>query len=98
MIYVPGWKQHYHEMVNEVFRSVEAGRLLDVSIGTFRISQDYLKNMRKQAPDAAVIWFPFQKEDGYCHYPDSLMEEMECFLTERLAEQIDREKIFRWKM
>ncbi len=98
MIYVPGWKQHYHEMVNEVYRTVEAERLLDVSIGTFRISQDYLKNMRKQAPDAAVIWFPFQKEDGYCHYPDSLMEEMECFLTERLAEQIDREKIFRWKV
>ncbi|RAZ95498.1 radical SAM protein, partial [Klebsiella oxytoca] len=73
-------------------------KILDVSIGTFRISQDYLKNMRKQEPDSAVIWFPFQKDDGYCHYPDSLMEEMECFLTGQFSEKIGREKIFRWNV
>lgn len=98
MIYLPGWKTHYSEMMNQVYRSIAVDQLLDVSIGTFRISQDYLKNMRKQAKDSAVIWFPFQKEDGYCHYPAPLMEEMESFLTAQIAEKIDREKIFRWNV
>lgn len=97
MIYVPDWKQHYAEMLEQVCRAIDLARIVDVSVGTFRISQDYLKHIRKQEPASAVIWFPFQKDDGYCHYPFDLMEQMECFLTEKLEEQISREKIFRWR-
>lgn len=97
MIYVPDWRQHYEAMLKQVCRMIDLEKIVDVSVGTFRISQDYLKNMRKQEPDSAVIWFPFQKEDGYCHYPNDLMEQMECFLTEQLEGKIPREKIFRWK-
>ena len=71
--------------------------IVDVSVGTFRISQNYLKTMRKQDPESAVIWFPFHRENGYCHYPDDLMEQMECFLIEELDKKIAKEKIFRWK-
>ena len=98
MIYVPDWKRHYATMLAEVFRTIPMDNIMDVSIGTFRISQDYLKNMRRQDPESAVIWFPFQKESGYCHYPNELMEEMECFLSERLEKKISKEKIFRWNV
>ena len=97
MIYMPDWKQHYEEMLEQVHRAIDMEKIVDISVGTFRISQDYLKNMRRQEPDSAVIWFPFQMENGYCHYPNDLMEQMEFFLTERLEEHIPREKIFRWK-
>lgn len=97
MIYMPDWRQHYQEMLDQVCHMVDLEKIVDVSVGTFRISQDYLKNMRRQEPDSAVIWFPFQREDGYCHYPNDLMEQMECFLTEQLAQKIPAEKIFRWK-
>lgn len=97
MIYVPDWQQHYEKMLEQIYHMIDMKKIVDVSVGTFRISQDYLKNMRKQEPDSAVIWFPFQKEDGYCHYPDELMEQMEYFLTQRLEEQIPKEKIFRWR-
>lgn len=97
MIYLPDWKRHYAEMLEQVQDAVDLRKLADVSVGTFRISQDYLKKMRKQEPDSAAVWFPFQKEDGFYHYPEELMEQMETFLTERLAETIPREKIFRWR-
>lgn len=97
MIYVPDWQQHYEKMLEQIYHMIDMKKIVDVSVGTFRISQDYLKNMRKQEPDSAVIWFPFQKENGYCHYPDELMEQMEYFLTQRLEEQIPKEKIFRWR-
>lgn len=97
MIYAPDWKRHYEGMLEQVFCAIDMEKLVDVSVGTFRISQDYLKNMRKQMPESAVVWFPFQRENGYCHYPDAIMEEMEAFLTERLAKKIPREKIFRWE-
>lgn len=97
MIYIPDWKQHYAAMLEQVDHRIDLGKIVDVSVGSFRISQDYLKNMRKQDPESAVIWFPFQREDGYCHYPDDLMEQMERFLVGRLGEKISKEKIFRWR-
>lgn len=97
MLYLPDWKRQYAEMLEQVQSAVDLRNVVDVSVGTFRISQDYLKKMRKQEPDSAVVWFPFQKEDGFYQYPRELMEQMESFLTERLAETIPREKIFRWR-
>lgn len=97
MIYIPDWNQHYESMLEQVYRAIDVEKIVDVSVGTFRISQDYLKNMRKHEPESAVIWFPFQRENGYCHYPNDLMEQMEYFLTERLEEKIPKEKIFRWR-
>lgn len=97
MIYLPGWEAYYEEMLEQVYSGIEPEKVLDVSVGSFRISQEYLKNMRKQEPDSAVVWFPFQREEGYCHYPDELMEQMEGFLVKQLEKRIPGEKIFRWR-
>ncbi len=97
MIYLPGWKRYYGEMLEQVYDTIDLGKIVDVSVGTFRISQDYLKKMRKQEPDSAVVWFPFQHENGFYHYPNELMEQMELFLTGELQKKISKEKIFRWK-
>lgn len=97
MIYLPEWERHYEEMLEQVFHTVHLEKIIDVSVGTFRVSQDYLKKMRKQEPDSAVVWFPFQHENGFYHYPNELMEQMEGFLIERLEKKISKEKIFRWR-
>lgn len=97
MIYIPEWKRHYENMLEQVYHTVDMGKIVDVSVGTFRVSQDYLKKMRKQEPDSAVVQFPYQNENGYYHYPNELMEEMEQFLADRLKEKISGERIFRWR-
>lgn len=97
MIYLPEWERHYEEMLEQLFHMVDLEKIIDVSVGTFRISQDYLKKIRKQEPDSAVVWFPFQNENGFYHYPNELMEQMEGFLIERLENKISKEKIFRWR-
>lgn len=96
IIYVPGWQSHYQEMLDEVFAAVDPEKILDVSVGSFRIAKDYLKNMRRQTPDSAVVWFPYQNDAGYCHYPDELMEKMEQYLFSKLEQWTGKEKIFLW--
>ena len=97
MIYLPGWEQHYKEMFEQIQDTVDLQKVVDVSVGTFRVSQDYLKKMRKQEPDCAVVWFPFENVSGYYQYPKKLMEEMECFMVCQLAQKIPEKKIFRWR-
>lgn len=97
MIYCRDWKIHYSHMLERVFQEIPMERLADVSIGSFRISQDYLKKMRKSQPDSAVVWFPYHNQNGVYHYPGQLMEEMEQFLVEKIKVYIPEEKIFRWE-
>lgn len=97
MIYCRDWKRQYDEMLRQVFDEIDMDKLEDVSVGTFRVSQDYLKKMRKNQPGSAVIQFPYQNDNGVYHYSRELTGQMEGFLISRLKEKLPEDKIFLWK-
>ena len=72
-------------------------KVWDVSVGSFRISQDYMKKLRRSQKDSAVVQFPFVNEKGVYHYQDRLMNEMEQHVVSRICEWMPEEKIFRWR-
>ncbi len=99
MIYIPDWKEKYGKMLDKVKEkfSYSLDCLYDISIGSFRISQDYLKKIRRVQKNSAVLNFPFENVSGVYQYPQKLMEEMEGFLKEQLENDLPAEKIFFWK-
>ena len=94
VLYCSGWETYYDEMLSRVFEEIDMERIRDVSVGTFRISKDYLKKMRKSEPFSAVAQFPYQNDHGVCRYDKELAERMERFVTERLRERLPERKIF----
>lgn len=97
MIYCKDWKQQYSNMLEDVFSQIDMDGIEDVSVGTFRVSQDYLKKMRRQQPCSMAVQFPFINDRGVYHYPKELTKEMEQFLVGRLKERIVEKKIFLWE-
>ena len=96
MIYHPRWKELYGDLLQEVFEKIPMEQIHDCSVGSFRISESYLKAMGKALPSSPHTQFPYENTGGYYHYPKELMEEMEGFLYSRLQEKLSKEKIFRW--
>lgn len=94
ILYCPDWRTQYREMLHQVAGAIDMERLYDVSIGSFRISQDYLKRLRRVMPDSAIVQFPFENDAGVYHYPKALMEEMEEMVACQLREWLPEEKIF----
>ena len=84
-------------MTEDVFSKLDAKQLWDVSVGTFRISQDYLKKMRKDLNESAVVNFPYENIGGYYQYPENIRCDMENMLVELLKKYMPKEKIFTWK-
>lgn len=97
MLYCRDWQQRYHEMLNQIFAEINMEEIEDVSVGSFRVSQDYLKKMRKNQPDSAVVQFPYQNDNGVYHYPKDLAEQMEGYLVNRLISKLPEDKIFLWE-
>ncbi len=96
MIYCNGWEEAYRTMLKEVFDSVSGEDIVDVSVGSFRVSQDYLKRMRKNSPNSSVVQFPYENDGGVYHYPSELMHKMEHLLEEELLHYVDKDRIFNW--
>ena len=97
MIYCKDWRGEYSRMVDDVFSQIDDSKLWDVSIGSFRISQDYLKKMRKDMPRSAVVNFPYDNVNGYYQYPENIRSDMEEFMIQAVSEYVDKDRIFMWK-
>lgn len=96
VLYIDGWQQAYETLIRQIFENIPAEAVMDFSLGEFRVSAEYLKLMRKQRPDAAVLFYPYTAENGICHYDKILSEKMIGFIKEKLAEHVDEEKIYVW--
>ena len=97
MIYHADWKNIYRRFLDLVFREIPSEKVYDISVGSFRISESYLKAMERACPDSPHTFFPYENTNGLYHYPKALLEEMEGFLLSRIEEQFPKERIFRWK-
>ena len=97
MIYHADWKNIYRRFLDLVFREIPSEKVYDISVGSFRISESYLKAMERACPDSPHTFFPYENTNGFYHYPKDLLEEMEGFLLSRIEEQFPKERIFRWK-
>lgn len=102
MIYFPSWQEAYQELLAEVKQELfEAGvpRALDVSVGVFRISQDYLKRMRRNREDAPLVAYPYASVAGHAQYEADLAAEMVQWMQQKLQEELELlpEKIFVWQ-
>ena len=96
MLYHADWERLYTKLLETVFREIPMEKLYDVSVGSFRISESYLKSMTKACGASPYTSFPYENTDGYYHYPKELLLKMECFLEQKLLEKLPKEKIFRW--
>ncbi len=94
LIYVQNGKDLYTSMFEEVQRNIDVHRLKDVSVGSFRISSEYIKKIRKDFPTSSICQFPYENRDGYMQYPRELQKEMENTLLTLLQSFISKDKIY----
>lgn len=96
IIVFPDYKQAYKDMVSQVKENIDFNRIKDISIGSFRISKNYLSHMRKQYMHSAVLQYPYVCEKGFYQLPNDLREEAEHLVLDELKD-IQEDKIFRWE-
>ena len=96
IIKITGWKEAYEKLIGEASSRIDFGKLTDVSVGTFRISGDYLNKMRRAYPASKTAWYPYVIKDGVAQYEPDTDRQMQEFVCGLLEKHIGREKIFTW--
>ena len=97
MIRINNWKEAYAGMFEEICRRIDIKRVKDHSVGSFRISADYLKKMRERYVYEPLIWYPFSEDKGYYSYAREISDEMESFMEGLITKKDPAASVFRWR-
>jgi spore photoproduct lyase len=93
-----GWEEDTQKMINETFRWLNATLLEEVSIGSFRISQQYFRHFSKtnksQYLDDQRLVPDLTNREGLVSYSENTRKSIFKTLKSKLLEHIDPEKIF----
>lgn len=94
---VPNAKMLYTTLVEDVFTVLTPEEITDISLGVFRLSKDYLKQLKKAKPRCAVSHYPYELTDGVCHYRTERCDELLDTVRKALHRyDIPDDKIFIW--
>lgn len=93
MIYVKDYEKIYSNMYKTVFQNIDASKILDVSLGLFRISSSYLKNMRKGKP-SEISAYPYVCTDGVMGYEKEKSDKMLDFARREISKYFNPDLIF----
>ena len=94
LIYSDNFEKNYSQMIKYLFNEIDREKIIDVSIGVFRISKEYLKKMRNQNQNSEILYYPFECIDGVYTYSDKIKSYMINFIKEQFLKYIDEKKIY----
>ncbi|MCF6094178.1 hypothetical protein L1765_09400 [Microaerobacter geothermalis] len=94
LLHIKNWRQHYKECIDRTFVMLPPDKIEDISIGVFRMSREYLKNIRKNRTDSALIYYPFECKDGVYQYPDHITRQLIEYVFQLLSSRFPSEKIY----
>ena len=94
LIYIDDFEKNYSEMIEYLFSEIDKNKVIDVSIGVFRTSKEYLKKMRNQNKKSEILYYPFECIDGVYTYSNKLKSYMIDFIKEKFLKYIDNERIY----
>ncbi len=94
LIYQHDYRQRYRELFEQVFAAIDADLLHSVSLGVFRLPEQYFKKIHKLYPDEKLFASPLQTASGMVSYRAELERTMMADCTNMLLEYIPQTAFF----
>ncbi|MGZ5013657.1 MAG: spore photoproduct lyase family protein, partial [Methylobacter sp.] len=94
LIYQSGYQQQYRELFEQVFSRIDLNRLHSVSLGVFRLPENFFKKVHKLYPDEKLFASPLISQQGMMSYQQELEREMMQYCSELLLSYIPDAKFF----
>lgn len=94
MIYQTGYQQQYQALFAQVFARIDLNQLHSVSLGVFRLPEQFFKKIHKLYPEEKLFVSPLVNQQGMVSYQTELEQEMMHYCTEQLLSYIPETKFF----
>ena len=94
LIYQAGYQQQYRQLFEQVFSRIKLNQLHSVSLGVFRLPENFFKKVHKLYPEEKLFASPLVSQQGMMSYKQELEQEMMQYCSELLLGYIPEAKFF----
>jgi spore photoproduct lyase len=94
LIYQSGYQQQYRELFEQVFSRIDLNRLHSVSLGVFRLPDNFFKKVHRLYPEEKLFAGPLVGGQGMVSYKPELEREMISYCAEQILQFIPAAKFF----
>ncbi len=94
IIYEADYQAHYQALFAYVFARIDSDRLHSVSLGVFRLPDNYFKKLQKLYPSEKLFASPLSSKQGMMSYKTELEDEMMQFCSDELLKYVSEEKFY----
>jgi spore photoproduct lyase len=93
VVRVNGWQKSYHDLIEQIRATVDIAKVMDISVGVFRINSSYLREMQERLPHSRIVTYPYAVENGAASYAPHEREELINTVVHQLETFVPKEKI-----
>lgn len=94
LIHTTDYQKIYTDFFDKIENEIDFSNILDVSLGTFRMPSDYLKNMRKRYGENEISLYPYEIKNKTAEYCEEVKTILINMAMEKLLKIIPKEKVF----
>lgn len=98
LIYQSDYKIQYQQLFAQVFARINLQQLHSVSLGVFRLPENFFKKIHKLYPEEKLFSSPLTQQQGMVSYSSELEQEMMAYCAGLLLSYIPKEKFFPCKL
>ena len=91
-----GFDLDYGELMDQVKSTLDGNKIFDVTVGVFRMGQDYFNQIRKSNPESKVFYQDYENDNGVITISQSERSVVIKNIKENLMGFISEEKIHFW--
>ncbi len=96
VIPVKNFESVYGNMLDDILAGPNMDKVQDISIGSFRVSKEFIKAMQKVRLSPLTA-YPYEIKNGICTFDENKLEKMTGFIKSKLLEKYPAEKLFVWE-
>lgn len=82
---VPNWQTVYQNFLSDLSQYVDLHKIIDVSVGTFRMNHAFLKRIKQQRKDTSLLFDSYEISNGSLGYRQEIVQEMYALVRTHLA-------------
>lgn len=97
VIYDENFEENYFELIETIFSELDANKIFQVTLGSFRMSSQHLKKLKNLAR-SDVAFYPYSVENGIASYPREIEQKILTSLIEKVTQYISKEKVRTWQL
>ena len=94
IIWSSDYQQQYQGLFETTFATLDSDLIHSISLGSFRLPNDFYKKLEKLYPDEKLLASPMSSEAGMTSYKAEINNEMLSFCKEQILKHIPADKFF----